>query len=80
MKILGLVALASVMDGAAAHAVSGPVRPVFALPMPAWFAEAALAFPNRAEMGVFRGESMAQQPAALRSHPTQLHQLGRLTR
>lgn len=35
-----LVALASVMDGAAAHAVSGPVRPVFALPMPAWFAEA----------------------------------------
>lgn len=35
-----LVALAAAMDAADAQAVSGPVRPVFAKPMPAWFAEA----------------------------------------
>ncbi len=35
-----LLALASAMDGGAAQAVSGPVRPVFARPMPAWFADA----------------------------------------
>ncbi len=35
-----LVALAAAMDAGRAQAVSGPVRPIFAKPMPAWFSEA----------------------------------------
>lgn len=35
-----LVALAATMDARDAQAVSGPVRPIFEKPMPAWFAEA----------------------------------------
>ncbi|MEZ5862925.1 MAG: glycosyltransferase [Geminicoccaceae bacterium] len=35
-----LAGLAAAMDAGAAQAVSGPVRPIFARPMPAWFGEA----------------------------------------